>query len=168
VQGLTRLTTDMTAVIWSTGNPALGDRSADGARWGMATVTVLSDEARTVAAEIDSGRVIVAEGDLAAAIGWELKAEGLCQGDVCVPVRDRASITCGSGLDLVAVADALDRPATVDAQTGVVAVGEPRQSRRQAMNGQAPSFTFPDLDGEMRSLEDWHGSKKLLVAFASW
>jgi hypothetical protein len=134
----------------------------------MTTVTVLSDEARTVQAQIDDGTVIVDENDLPAAIGWDLKPEGLCQGDVCVPVRDRASITRGSGLDLAAVAEALDRPTAADLDTGVVAIGEPRQARRLTLNGQAAPFTFPDLQGEMRSLEDWHGSKKLLVAFASW
>ena len=146
----------------------MGERRPDGAPWGMATLTVLSDETRTVEAEVDDGHVIVADDDLAAAIGWELKAEGLCQGDVCVPVRDRATISHGGGLDLAAVADALDRPSVSDLDAGIVALGEPRQSRRQTLNGQAASFTFPDLDGEMRSLEDWHGSKKLLVAFASW
>lgn len=134
----------------------------------MATVTVLSDEARAVEAEVDDGRVIVGDGDLAVAIGWDLKPEGLCQGDVCVPVRDQATIRHGAGLDLAAVADALDRPWIFAPDNGVAAIGEPRQARRQTINGQAAPFTFPDLTGEMRSLEDWHGSKKLLVAFASW
>ncbi|MEL7208018.1 MAG: hypothetical protein AAGK32_07255 [Actinomycetota bacterium] len=134
----------------------------------MAALTVLSDEARTIDATLEAPTVTVGADDLEAAIGWELKAEGLCQGDVCVPLRDRSTIESDGGLDLGAVASALDRPFALDADSGVAAVGEPRQSRRQTLGGQAAPFTFPDLDGRPRSLEEWRGRKKLLVAFASW
>lgn len=134
----------------------------------MTDVTVLSDEARTVEATLDEGTVTIAESDLGSATGWELKPEGLCRGDLCFPVRDRDSIGTDGRLDLAAVADALDRPFALDGATGVAAIGEPRQSRRAMLGGQAPPFTLPDLDGELHSLEEWRGRKKLLVAFASW
>ena len=117
---------------------------------------------------LDDGGASIAEADLVAAIGWELKPEGLCRDDVCVPVRDRASLGDGGRLELAAVAEALDRPFALDAATGVAAIGEPRAARRQTLGGRAAPFTLPDLDGGLHSLEEWRGRKKLLVAFASW
>jgi hypothetical protein len=73
----------------------------------------------------------------------------------------------GEQVDLGRVAAALDRPFL--AEDGVAAVGEPRQTRRMAVDGlRAPTFSLPDLDGAHHSLEEWRGRKKLLVAFASW
>jgi len=130
-------------------------------------VTVITDEARTATADVVDGTVLLDPGDLPEAIGWTLKPEGLCQADVCVPVRDRDALFAGERLDLALVADALDRPFL--AEDGVAAMGEPRTTRRLATDGlQAPGFTLPDLQGERHSLEEWHGRKKVLVAFASW
>jgi len=134
----------------------------------MTSLTVLSDETREVAASFEGGTVTVAESDLDQALGWELKPEGLCRQDVCVPVRDRAAMGPPGRLDLAAVAAALDRPFTLDADRGVAALGEPRQARRQTLGGRAAPFVLPDLDGNLHSLEEWRGRKKLLVAFASW
>jgi hypothetical protein len=131
------------------------------------TVTVITDEARPTPAEAVDGSVLIDPADLPGAIGWTLEPEGLCRGDVCVPVRDRDALFSGDRLDLGRVAEALDRPFLVD--EGVAVVGEPRLTRRLATDGlRAPVFTLPDLAGERHSLEEWHGRKKLLVAFASW
>ncbi len=130
-------------------------------------VTVITDEARPTPAEAVDGTVLIDPADLNAAIGWTLKPEGLCQADVCVPVRDRDALFAGERLDLGRVADALDRPFLAD--DGVAAMGEPRAIRRLATDGlQAPGFTLPDLQGELHTLEEWRGRKKVLVAFASW
>ena len=130
-------------------------------------VTVITDEARPAAADAVDDTVLIDPADLAGAIGWTLKPEGLCQADVCVPVRDPDALFAGDRLDLARVAEALDRPFL--AEDGVAAIGEPRATRRRATEGlQAPAFTLPDLQGERHSLEEWHGRKKVLVAFASW
>jgi hypothetical protein len=135
----------------------------------MATVTVASDEVRSVDAVTEDGHVLVEPGRLDAALGWTLKPEGLCRDDVCVPVRDRDSLFHGDALDLAAVGAALGRLAVVDAGAGLAAVSLPSEQRRQALEGlSGPSFTLPDLDGVPHTLEEWRGTKKLLVAFASW
>ena len=41
---------------------------------------------------------------LAAHTGWTLKPEGLCRGEMCVPVRDRAALGDADGIDLAAFA----------------------------------------------------------------
>jgi hypothetical protein len=132
-------------------------------------IAVLSDDTRTVEAAMSGDRVVVAVDDLVSAIGWQLKPEGLCRDDVCVPVRDRAAIEADGGVDLVAIASALGRPAVASIESGVVAIGEPAASRRSAIaDMQAVPFTLPDLDGQPHSLSEWRGRKKLLHVFASW
>jgi hypothetical protein len=50
-----------------------------------------------------------------------------------------------------------------------MAVALPAEQRRQALDSlEAPPFTLPDLGGAAHQLEEWRGTKKLLVAFASW
>jgi hypothetical protein len=135
----------------------------------MTQVTVISDEVRTLEASPTGERILVEPGRLGAAIGWELKAEGLCRDEICVPVRDPASLRVGDDLDLKAVADALARPIVVDAGAGLAAMALPAEQRRQALTSLvAPSFTLPDLDGTAHRLEEWADRKRLLVAFSSW
>ena len=132
-------------------------------------VTIVTDEISTVTAVADGDRLLIDPAALPDALGWEWKPEGLCRGNVCVPVRDRAALQVGEQLDVGAVASALDRLAVVDAAAGIAAVALPKEGRREALHDHhAPSFTFPDLDGVDHDLEEWRGKKKLLVAFASW
>ena len=131
--------------------------------------TIISDEAREVDASFDDGRMLVDPGDLHTAIGWELKPEGLCREDVCVPVRDRSALFVGGRVDVGAVAAALRRTTVVDAEAGLAVVALPSEGRRAALSDQrAATFTLDDLDGVAHSLEEWRDQKKLLVAFASW
>ena len=136
----------------------------------MAAVTFVDEAVRTVEAEVDGeGRVLVEPGRLPEAIGWTLKPEGLCRDEICVPVRDRRAIEVGDRLDVAAIAGLLRQPIAVDAEAGYVAVALPAEARRSALDAlHAPPFTLPDLDGRPRSLDEWRGSKRLLVAFASW
>lgn len=131
--------------------------------------TIITDEARDVDATIVGGRMLVSPKDLTAAIGWELKPEGLCRDDVCAPVRDRAALEAGDKIDVGAVAAVLHRPFAIDAAAGLAAMALPSEGRRRALSDQqAPTFTLNDLDGNAHSLEEWRGRKKLLMAFSSW
>jgi len=133
------------------------------------TVTVITDKERTVDATIDDGRVLIEERQLPAAIGWELKPEGLCRDDVCVPVRDRGALFVDGRVDLAAVAGALHRPVVVDGAAGIVAMALPSEERRNALKDRhAPAFTLPDFDGNAHSLSEWRGRKKVLFAWATW
>lgn len=132
-------------------------------------VTVITDAEHDVEAVVEGDRVLIEPATLPAALGWKLEPEGLCRGDVCVPVRDRDSLFVGDLLDVAAVATALHRPVVLDAKAGVIAIALPSEERRRALRErQAPTFTLPDLDGEPHSFDEWRGRKKLLFAFASW
>ena len=130
---------------------------------------MIGDVARTVDASVSAGRVLVDPAQLSAALGWELKPEGLCRDDVCVPVRDPSVLFVGDQLDLAAVGTALGRPVVIDADARLAAVALDAETRRQALDDLvAPSFALADLDGVLHTLDEWRGRKKLLSAFASW
>jgi len=135
----------------------------------MATITVIDEVEHTVTGEIVGGRVLVDPAGLPDAIGWELKAEGLCRDEVCVPVRDPAAIRVGGRVDLVAACDALGRATVVEGGLGVVAVALPSEERRRVLQDLVASpFTLPDLDGVEHELAEWRGLKKMLLAFSTW
>jgi hypothetical protein len=132
-------------------------------------VTIIGYDVRNIDADVDDDQVLIDAAHLPDALGWELKPEGLCRDDVCVPVRDQSALFVGDRVDVARVAAALGRPAVVDGDARLVSVALPAEQRRQALDALvAPSFELADLDGTLHQLEEWRGRKKLLVAFASW
>src|SRR5689334_10983451 len=97
-------------------------------------VAIITDEVRTVEAEVRAGRVLLSADALRDGLGWELKPQGLCQGDVCVPVRDQSALFVDDLVDVAAVADALRRPVVVDADAGVVAMALGSEGRQEALD----------------------------------
>lgn len=136
----------------------------------MSKLKVLVDSGvREIEGSIDGEAVVVSAEAIEAALGWQLKPEGLCKGDICMPVHDRASIMHADGVDLAAVARLLGSETLIDPDSTIVAVSVPAASRQQALVGrQAAEFTLPDLDGDLRSLSEFAGKRRLLVAFATW
>lgn len=135
----------------------------------MSMIKVIADTTVETPGTVTANQAIIAAEALQALLGWDLKPEGLCRDDVCVPVPDRSQLEHPDGIDLVAVATALDRPALVDEDTSCVVLGAPSADRRAALRDRiAPDFTLSDLDGVPRTLAGWTGKKRLLVAFASW
>jgi hypothetical protein len=129
------------------------------------TISVSSDVASTPA----PGRLLLAAEELEAAFGWELKPEGLCQGDVCVPVRDRAALVDEERIDLGAFAEALGRPIVIDSVERIAALGTAANTQAASMASlEAPDFELPDLAGRLHTLSEHRGKKVLLIAYASW
>ena len=132
---------------------------------------ILIDEGREVslAAVVDGSAVRIRAQALADGLGWRLEAQGLCRGDVCVPVRDRAALETASGVDLATLARVLDRPLALDVDEEVAVLGASASERGARLSSlQAPDFTLPDLAGRTHSLRDQRGKKTLLIAWASW
>jgi len=113
--------------------------------------------------------VLLAPQALAAATGWDLRAEGLCRGDVCVPRRDGDGLLVDDQIDLAAFAGLLQRPIAYDAEAAIVVLADAPDDHAAAYDARvAPAWTLPDLDGHPVSSSDFAGRKKLLVAWASW
>ncbi len=119
--------------------------------------------------DLDADLVRIAPEDIRDQLGWELKPEGLCRGDVCVPVVLREQLVSEDGIDLAALADALGRPLALDPGERAAALGTAATERGALLERlEAPDFSLPDLEGRMHSLSEQRGKKVLLIAYASW
>lgn len=132
---------------------------------------VFLDEGKvcTVTPNIQGESVRLSPAALRAAFGWELKPQGLCKDDRCVPVRGHADLVNDEGVDVAGFARALSRPLALDIAERVAYLGASAADRSaQLASLEAPDFTLPDLNGTKHSLSQYRGKKVLLVAYASW
>ena len=106
--------------------------------------------------------------DFAHQTGWELRNEGACRGDVCVPVPE-GTVSAGR-VDVTVIADRLGMPLVHDQAEGLWALGPAAGvSGRALATAVAPDLQLPDLrTGELFHLSSLRGQKVLLVAWASW
>ena len=95
-----------------------------------------------------------------AATGWEIKPEGACKGEVCVPLPDDYSVTN--------VAARLGMALVHDEAHAVWALGPESVSGRALVTAQAPDLVLPDLDGNEFHLASLRGKKIVLVAWAPY
>lgn len=104
---------------------------------------------------------------LAEATGWVLKPEGLCRGEVCVPLLGRG-VDAGDGRTTLAEwAAALGHPLAVDAEHAAAALAPPPHTPA-APGEPAPELELPDVDGTPHRFGDLAGRKRVLVTWASW
>ncbi len=120
--------------------------------------------------DVEDDRMLLSAADLERATGWALKPEGLCRGDVCVPVRDRDALVDARGrVDVVTAARALGRVVAVEPTRGVAVLGDSSAARRAALESlDAPDVALAGLDGETHHLSEWSHRKRAIVAWASW
>jgi len=100
--------------------------------------------------------------------GWDVKPEGACRGEICVPLPQEAGAGTGA-LDVRVVADRLGMPIVHDEAHGVWALGPATAGAGRALpSAVAPELVLPDLDGREFRLSSLQGQKVVLVAWASW
>ncbi len=138
-------------------------------------VTVLYKErsAARVGAVVDGDQLWLTLPDLSSATGWEIKPQGACLGDRCVPIpagREAEFLRRGgSELNLAALAELVGQAVAYDSSRNVWVFGEEAEAREQMfLAGRAPDFRLPDMDGRVHALSDYRGKKVLLVTWASW
>jgi hypothetical protein len=123
--------------------------------------------------KVEADNLWLDKADLTRASGWELKAEGACLGEVCVPIPPARGTDFvrdgGDTFNLAAFARHLGEPVVHDDTNGVWCFGEAASTHRASLSSlQAPDFELPDLDGKTHRLSDYRGKKVLLAAWASW
>ena len=114
---------------------------------------------------LDDLRVDV--GSLRHDTGWDVKPEGACRGDVCVPLPAEARHDDGR-LDATVLAERLGMPLVHDDAHGLWSLGPATVTGRALATAEAPDLELPDLDGNPFRLSSLLGRKVLLVAWASW
>lgn len=131
----------------------------------------LLDEGRvwTGEAQLDGDALWLTPVALRAALGWELKPQGVCRDDVCIPASAGGALVRDGRVGVHALAAALGRPLAMDAGTRTAYLGASSEERgRKLASLDAPDFALPDLAGTLHRLSDQRGRKVLLVAYASW
>jgi hypothetical protein len=124
---------------------------------------------KDVAARVEHGRVRLSPAAVREALGWDLEGGTLCREGLCVPIPDGVALQDEDGIDLAALARALDRPLALDLEERAACLGAAAHQRGQALGALvAPDFSLPDLDGRVHTLSAQRGRKVLLVVWASW
>ena len=107
----------------------------------------------------------VSRADFERRTGWQLKPEGACKGDICVPLADNSD---GEVVDLASLADQLNMPLVHDEAHGIWALGPESIGSRALSTVEAPNLTLPTLDGDIFELHSLRGKKVVLVAWSPY
>jgi hypothetical protein len=152
------------------------------------TQTVLygARETELAHAAADHDRLWIPLDELERSTGWTVKPEGICQGEICVPMPAARKTDWldgpdghdgpdgpdreGRRLDFAAFAAHLGHAVARDGERGVWSFGPPADRGASSASGPvaAPDVQLPDLDGKLHSLSDYRGKKVLLYCWASW
>ena len=97
--------------------------------------------------------------ELLARTGWEIKPEGACRGDVCVPLS--------SPFDVGELSRRLRMPLVHDQKHGLWALG-PQSEGHALTRAELPDIVLPDRQGRDFALRSLRGTKVFMVAWASW
>ncbi len=137
----------------------------------MVTLLTESGEYALAGAEASTGALWCPAREADTATGWVAKPEGLCRGEVCVPLpagREREFLDSGR-INLAALWRHLGQPAVHSERGHAWVLGRSGRERRAALASlEAPDFSLPDPSGRTHRLSDHRGKKVFLVTWASW
>lgn len=109
--------------------------------------------------------------DLPRVNGFELKPEGACYQDMCIPLSDRFFVEQDGRqwFDLTAFADLIEQPYVADVDERVWSFAEiPAKRESMMLDAMAPDFEVTDRQGNVLHLSDFRGKKTLVVTWSSW
>lgn len=136
-----------------------------------ATILYQDQQARADGARLEGDQLWVPLSDLKSVSGWELKPEGVCKDEVCVPVPDarRDALIRDNQFNLADFARLIEQPVARDENTNVWYFGPPAWAWKSRLASRmAPEFTLPNLSGHVHTLSELKGKKVLLLFWASW
>ena len=136
------------------------------------SVTVLYQGRAITLSETGKGdNLLIKPEDLALINGFELKPEGACYADMCIPLNDKLLLTHEGEqwFDLTVFADLLGQAYVVDREAGVWSFAEiPAKRRNMMVDAMAPDFEVNDRKGNVVRMADLKGKKALIVTWSSW
>jgi hypothetical protein len=139
--------------------------------------TVLYEDVETqvAGARVDGEKLWLTLGELTEVSGWELKPEGVCKDEICVPVpearrpaliRDEPS---GTSFNMTEFARLIQQPVAHDEKHAVWYFGPAAWDWKSRLASRmAPDFALPDLSGRLHTLSGLRGKKLFLLFWASW
>ena len=138
--------------------------------------TVLYDgRVNEVSALADPTDLWIPTADLNRTTGFELKPEGACIDDICVPVRQDVDSELlvrrrdNTWFNVTELADRLEQPYVADHDARLWSFGSiPVREVAFYERAIAPDFTLKDRDGNAVQLSDFKGKKVMLLTWASW
>ncbi len=115
----------------------------------------------------DSKDLWVHKTDLPRINEFEVKPQGACRGDVCIPISK--DLQRGQWFNLTGFAHKVNETVVADAGTHTWSFGEIPVVRGAFLNSRiAPDFAVPDRKGRIVHLNDFRGKKVLVLTWASW
>ena len=138
---------------------------------------VINEQSETIVAATgrEGDRLWVAPQDVERATGWALKPEGLCRGDICVPLspQRRADVARqadgAATIDIAGLWRGLGHPVVHDDAGDTWVLGTRADDRAASLRSlEAPDFRLPDLTGQLHALSELRGKKVFLATWASW
>jgi peroxiredoxin len=126
---------------------------------------VLSDRGETPVTA--RGGLWLAAAEWERVTGWTLKSEGICRGEICVPLA--SDMTREGRIDAAAAWRKLGNPVVSDDDGDVWVLGTGAAARSEALAQlMAPDFTLDDLSGKPHTLSELRGKTVFLTTWASW
>lgn len=113
--------------------------------------------------------------ELTRVTGFELKPEGACLDDICVPVKQDVDsdilVTrqAQEWFNVSRLAEKISQASVADHDTGIWSFSAiPVQRASFYDRAEAPDFSLADMDGNQVALSDFKGKKIMLLTWASW
>jgi hypothetical protein len=135
--------------------------------------TVLYDDHAVVLDRIRSGparagdALWIRKQDLSRINGFELKPQGACRADLCIPIPK--AMTRGDAFNLTAFAKKAGQAVVADPAARVWSFGEMQALGGGLANSRVASdFEVPDRLGRPAHLAAFRGKKALVITWASW
>jgi hypothetical protein len=106
----------------------------------------------------------------AAETGWEIKPEGACKGEVCIPLPESLAKAAAAGgdIDAAELAGAMNLPVAKAPEHGLMAIGPETIGARALTTATAQDIVLPDLDGNPFALSSLRGQKIVVYAWAPY
>jgi hypothetical protein len=131
--------------------------------------TVLYDGRAVVLsrATADKDALWIQHADLPSINGFELKPQGACREEICIPIP--RPMMRGAQFNLTAFAERIGQRVVADPAARVWSFGEIPVVRGAFLESRvAPEFSVPDRKGRAVRLSQFRGKKVLVVTWASW
>jgi hypothetical protein len=135
------------------------------------TTVLYQGHAITISETGKGDGLLITPDDLTRINGFQLKPEGACYEDICIPLKDGLLIEQGGKewFDLAAFAELLGQPYVVDREARAWSFAEiPAKREGMMVDAMAPNFEVQDRQGNVIRMADFKGKKALIVTWSSW